>query len=456
MAGVAALLVLYPAFTLAACVAAIALSATMHPDEPLRPARMGTMAIAILIPLAGPGSYFANNMENVSLTATKLVGFLSLGYLIWIKGTSGEAFFHTRQNKLLLWFGGIILLSYLVNDKSAYAMSAIWGYATLFLTFFLCVNTLTRPRHIATLLALLVIGYLISISMGVKGLSLDFETAAMRELANPERLRGASAGSAVRFGMGASVCFLLSIYHAASGRKTWQRILAGLAAPVCLYGTVAAYARSVYIATVAGLLIIAFLLRKRIRLLPVMAGILILLLMVAPFIDWVAFVERIEQIGSSPAVDRSYSARISYTMLGLKFWLQSPLIGIGPARFVDLFGNETFRFYADTFSNAGRSLHNMYLSTLCHTGIAGFAVLMMIITNSFMDLLHVRRHAPDDDRQLADYADMIIVALSVLLIASVFNPTDKFKLIWIMFGLAAALRGMQERRQHDLSDEYPT
>lgn len=444
LAIVAVITAVHPLAMLGACVVLLVSLAATHPDEPLRPARIGLMVIAFLIPLGGPGSYLATHMEHLSLTLNKLLAFLSIAYLIWLKAVSGTPFVSNRQTRLLLWFAGVLLLSYAVNEQGIYSHKALWMYSAAMLTFFLCVNTLTRPRHIVMLLVVLMAGYLVSIGMGVSGLSSGFEPSINQQIASLYRFSGASGGNAVTFGAGTAVCLVMSVYYAVTGQK-WYRVIACIAVPVFLYATVSAYARSVYIAATAGLLVLLFLLRSRIRPVHVIVGMLLISLFAVPMIDGVKFLSRIAAITADPAVDFSYGRRLSYHTLGTDLWLRSPLIGIGPGRFPELYGNEEFRFEANTFFREDRGLHNMYLSTLCHTGAAGLLVLLLLIAACFKDLLHVRRHAPADHAS----AEAILLALTTILLAALFNPMDTFKLIWVLFGLAAALRGIHDREAID-------
>lgn len=454
LAGMAVLTAQNPVLAMGACLIIILLLSAVCQDEPLRPVRMGLMIIAIAIPLAGPGTYFANHMDSANLTVSKTIGFVALAYLIWVKAASGEPFASVRQNKQLLCFAGIIMLSYFVNDKDSNSINTLWGYATAMLTFFLCINTLTRPQHIATLLVVLMVGYLISIGMGVCGLSSTFEPDNLRQILSANRFRGASAGNAVGFGMGTATCFLLAVYHATS-RNGKIRLLALIAASVFLYGTVTTFARSAYLSSLVGLLLIAYLLRSRIRPFHFFAGIVLIAMLTAPVIDLVAFYSRIAQIFADPAIDHSYLRRISYHFIGYDLWIKSPVIGIGPGRFNLIFADETFRFYADTFSTAGRTLHNMYLSTLCHTGIAGLTALVLIIATCVKDLIYVRCNAHPDDHETGDYAGMLLVALAAVLLVAAVGPTDDSKLIWILLGSAAALRNIHDQSAGDNPDAGP-
>lgn len=443
---IAAITAVNPLIMLAVCALLLLALASFDPDEPLCPARMGLMAIVFLIPLGGPGSYLASQMGGLNMTATKLLACLSLGYLIWSKAVSASPFASNRQTRLILWFAAIILVSYTLNDKSPYALDTIWDYSTAMLTFVLCINTVTRPRHVGMLLAVLLAGYVLSISIGMYRMPSGFGAAAA-----VARMRGASNGTSVIFGAGAAVCMLVAIYYAVTTHR-WYRFVALLAIPVLLFGAVTAYARSVYIATFAGLLLLLFLLRSRIRPGHLVAGMLILTLIAIPMLDTARFLARISQIANHPAVDHSYGRRISYHTLGIELWRRSPLIGIGPGRFPIFFTSTEFRFDADTFSGETRNLHNMYLSTLCHTGIAGMLVLLLIIGTSIRDLLYVRRHAMPDDPSLARNAEMILVALLTTLLVAVFNPMDVYKLMWILFALAASLRGIHDERIRGISE----
>lgn len=235
---------------------------------------------------------------------------------------------------------------------------------------------------------------------------------------------------------------------AAESRGAQARVLALVATALILSGAVLTYSRGGALAL--GCVLLLTLASRRIRPRQVglgAAAILLLLVLTPP-----EFVRRLGTIGEilpgSEEVldpDSSFLERKLYALTAWRMFLDHPLLGVGA-------GNYTVHFdrYADEVGFASRDYetpgevhypHNLYLEIAAETGLVGLAVFVAAVVAAVVSLRRARaalRHRGDTTS--AALARALEIAIAGYLVSSLFLHGHFQRYLWLLFGLAAALR----------------
>lgn len=211
----------------------------------------------------------------------------------------------------------------------------------------------------------------------------------------------------------------------------WQRAAWSLAAVPVLVSVIASQSRGALLALVAMAVVLALLHPRRALLVPLMAGLGVLLALAAPLVDDRYGVERISSDRASGRIDIWYTAWHAF--------LDQPWTGIGAGSFVPQSierlttepGVELIKSHLLT--GQGIEVHNIYLEALAERGVFGLLTLVVfLLATAWCLWLAARRH-----RTLV--VEALLPMFLAFCVAAVFLSVLNSKLLWMLAGLAAAL-----------------
>jgi O-antigen ligase len=138
---------------------------------------------------------------------------------------------------------------------------------------------------------------------------------------------------------------------------------------------------------------------------------------------------------ASAEADASSMERVDAWAAGLRMFRSSPLIGVGPGQF----GEHHYL-----------TAHNSYVLTLAELGLVGMTLWVALLWLSIKVPLHVVRVAAEEGSELPKAAGSsalaLLAALAGLAVGMFFLSYAYKELLWIHFGLSAAL--YQAIRRH--------
>jgi O-antigen ligase len=161
-------------------------------------------------------------------------------------------------------------------------------------------------------------------------------------------------------------------------KNKWWRIGLGILIFQNIFCDLFLFSRGAYLATVAGLFIIA-LLRER-KLLPIIVVLLIFWNVFLP----ADVVERIEasQVEETGEIDPSALRRLEFWQQNIEYFKASPIVGIG--------------FNTVTRLGSRTDTHNIYIRTLAEEGLIGLSFLLFIMGLAFKRSFLLFRRANDN------------------------------------------------------------
>lgn len=226
------------------------------------------------------------------------------------------------------------------------------------------------------------------------------------------------------------------------------RLLYALAALVGCLGIAAAGSRGTFVALGFGVvwMCMKFL---RSRMLPV---VLVALVVVMGMTIWFMpedSLERLESLGE-PTDDKTAKLRWAMSVVGLRVFMEHPVLGVGPAQFGLYFQDIENRFLAG-YQPFPRPLHNMYLAVAAEHGTVALLAFIALIIVALRDLQAARRGR---DPTLAVLAEAVQFGLGLYLLAAVFDPVHQQRMIWLILGLGLAI-GRVHRELDEASCEPP-
>ena len=239
-------------------------------------------------------------------------------------------------------------------------------------------------------------------------------------------------------------------------RSVRQKIYYGLLFVLCLVAEFFAYSRAAWLS----LLIIPFfmlLLRFKIRLIPILAGILVLftiLFITSPQIaeymqrneaksDQGNLTEHVESVSNLQS-DISNRERINRWKCAIRMFQDKPVTGFGP-------GTYQFNYYAyenrnemtraSTFHGNKGHAHSEYLGALCETGFPGLLIFIAILVMVAFTGLKVIYNT--DDRRVRNLTIAVILCLITFYFHGFFNGfLDSDKIGALFYGSLAAITAM--------------
>lgn len=247
----------------------------------------------------------------------------------------------------------------------------------------------------------------------------------------------------------------IGLVLAAESRSLRARTLAFGATGLILTGAVLTYSRGGALAL--GCVLLLTLVSRRIRPRQIALGILalVLLLLLAPR----EFVQRLGTIGEilpggeqALDPDSSFQERKLYVLTAWRMFLDHPWLGVGA-------GNYTVHYdrYADEVGFTSRDYeplgevhypHNLYLEIAAETGLLGLALFVGAVVAAFVSLRRARGDLlARGDAVSADLARAFEIALVGYLVSSLFLHGHFQRYLWLLFGLAAAVRLMTDEEE---------
>jgi O-antigen ligase len=220
--------------------------------------------------------------------------------------------------------------------------------------------------------------------------------------------------------------------------STGGRRLAWLIAAVpILASVIASQSRGALLALIATALVLAALHARRMVLVPLIAGIGLLVTVLAPLLDDRYAVERVSNDRASGRIDIWYTAWHAF--------LEQPWTGIGAGNFV---GQSIERLTTEPgvelikshlLTGQGIEVHNIYLEALAERGVFGLVTLAVFLGCTLWCLFVAsRRH-----RTLV--VEALVPMLVAYCVASFFLSVSNSKLLWMLAGLAAALLALSSQ-----------
>jgi hypothetical protein len=227
------------------------------------------------------------------------------------------------------------------------------------------------------------------------------------------------------------------------------RVLAGGAALLIAPAILLTYSRGAGLALAAELAVLIVLSRQRLKAVAAAAAALALLTLLAP-----------EQLGRRLTTfrqllpgreatvldpDSSFEERRLVTRAAWEMFRSHPLVGVGA-------GNYTVHYpqFADRIGSPERFYdapgephypHSLYLELGAETGAVGLAAFLLVLTTAATALTAARRGFVRRGAALpAALATAVSVALAGYLVSSLFLHGHFLRYLWLIFGLAAALR----------------
>jgi len=395
---------------------------------------------ALVVVLALIPMDYLTKLDGGSLTLTKLIFPAALGAVGLKRVLSAQPLVWSPQASLVLGFGITATISFLVNVKSSFAVTAMTGYAGVLPLFFFVLNVVEKEGQVRVLLVAVVVSCLLSALAGIVGLLLGRLPAGIVALMLPHAMRliGLSSVNPNTFGSYVLTALLITAYFVAVERRRWVQV--ALMPVLLLLGVaiVLTRSRAVSFVAVASALLLMIRLRRRVAFWKTgtVAAIGFLLLF------WIApadYFERLRSLIVDPEMDRPFLARKSFNDLALTLWATHPVLGVGPGNFSEHFNNPDFRFVVDTFG-PWKMIHSLFLGVACHMGTVGLLLLAGIVWRAFADLNAVlHSYADGEDGFLRRAAEAVEVALFSFLLNAAFLPAERDKYLWILFGLCAAM-----------------
>lgn len=338
-----------------------------------------------------------------------------------------------------LLFGLLGTVSFLLADDRAVALAEMRKLASLIALLLLVVALVDTPRRLGAMMWILIASSLVSALILMTDMLLGTHLLATSEAATTAqsaegfvRSSGASDQNPTTAASMLLVGVVMALVHGVETPRLRGAML-GMAA----LGTAAlvmSFARSAAIAYAVAVACLAWRHRNA-RMAPLAAaGVLIAGLAALPFVP-TEYWKRLGTIFGAGG-DWTLGRRLSYNLIGMRLFAESPLFGIGPGNFAERFADPEFRYYPGR-TLLGRELHNMYLSVLTQYGIAGAAAFYGMLGASLAALRRVQRNPASETMRI--WALALGLGFGAYLIASLFLPNEYTKYTWVLSGLAAAL-----------------
>ncbi len=444
-----------------------ATAAIRRPNLPIALGLGGGVLVGVLVawnPLAGVGVLFALIFAPLAMTNLPLalgmwvpLIFLEglpggtsldkLGAAVIAAGWIGQALHHDswqrqqlRRHKRILTLACVFVLWLALSLIWALAPSrgvTILASATEVVLMLSLVATIpSAPSHLRTLAAGFVAGAVLSGLIGILG-----QAAGAATVVNEGRLQGA-AGDPNFFAAQMVAAMVLAIGLIASTRRLGPRLLLTAALFPLAYGVIASESRGGYVALIAaGIAAIVIFRRQRAQILLVVAGI------AAVMGIWLTNDSSAWQRITSASQDRG-SGRQDLWTIGLRIYGDHPILGVGLNNFevyAPRYTREPGTLTGVVHVENERGVHNVYLSLLVETGVAG--VLLFLCLTGAAVLTGVRgaqRFEMAGERRAGILARATVVALIGMLSAAFFLSDAEDKRIWVLMGMSLASAGVAQ------------
>jgi O-antigen ligase len=380
-----------------------------------------------------------------ALSGAKLVGIVVV--IAWMakmatSGTEDELFTrHPLLCAMLLAFLAWAAISMVWAESSAASITALTRYAPNLLLIPIVYSAVRTPRHLGTLLGVVVASAFVAAAFGIvkpppDPSSISGDVARATGTTGDANLLAAVlvAGAGVAFG------FLLD-------RRVTRdrRVLAGLVGGLCLLGVFLSLSRGGLVA-LAVAIVAAIVVGGRWRMRVVIVAACIALTGVVYFSQIASLPsrERISNIGGGG------TGRVDLWTVGGRMVQAHPVIGIGVGNFQTSSIHYLLQPGAiqrdDFIIQTPKVAHNTYLQVLAEMGIVGGVLFIGIIGFCLWSLLRAaRRYARLGDAAMEIRIRTLFVGIAGLLTAYFFISEMYSKLLWLLLALGPALLAMSHR-----------
>jgi O-antigen ligase len=336
---------------------------------------------------------------------------------------------------LVLWCG--LSLAWAQRSDPGQAKLADWAVAAA-----LCgivATSVVKPRHVRAVLYAFVGGAVVSVLIGLAARRWLPDSALAAQTRFDSRLQGGAGDpnflAAGLVAAAALACGLLVV----SRRRSERRALAAALA-VLLVGLGATESRGGMVAAAVTALLAVVLARgARVRAalaVAAVAGLVVAALALSP-----------GGLHRATASDAQGDGRAELWRVAARMIEERPLLGVGLANyrvrsgeFVRMPGSLRF---VDLIAARPHEVHNTYLQLAAEAGLPGVLAFVLVAGLALRSVWRAeRRFAARGESDLAAIARALLLAMVGMLAALVFITDGEDLRLWLLFGLAAALRRM--------------
>jgi len=200
------------------------------------------------------------------------------------------------------------------------------------------------------------------------------------------------------------VLFIPTMFLLAMRGRRYERILCWCALSIVLNSVVVTYMRTYFLAMCIQLVLLLFVLPRRLtfKLAPILifgVGLFVFRLTPENYWDWIATIQR-------PTEEGSANSRFLINEASRKMLMDHPM-GVGYRNYPKVSPRYLARelLTVDASNESQRSAHNSYYSVACETGVPGFAVWCFAFGGTLWQLRRIRKTSdPEHPGSVAIYA----------------------------------------------------
>ncbi|RJS90672.1 hypothetical protein CW705_05790 [Candidatus Bathyarchaeota archaeon] len=383
--------------------------------------KYGIVVFIILLFLREPFlmSWFPPAYEILHLP--KVFGILT--FISWFLNRKDYPIQIPSQLWLMLLFFGIILLSRSLAGSKAFGHKVPNDFFKMCVLFFLITNVIKSERDIKEIIWVLIVINVFATLYHYYYYKTGWKSVFVMpifQFLNRNKFAGTLASMVP-----------LTYFILWNSKSTATKVLLGFCLSSFIGGVILTYSRSGAFALFIGLITIMLLDKRKIRLVFI---VLMLGLIMGPRISK-RYVERITSIEHYEE-DPSSMARVATNRAAINILKAHPLLGIGAGNF-----NSVFLDYTPSellrWVRPGKSIHNVFLQVMSETGLVGLSVFIVLIFNTFIDVLKVRK------KRLSDLSNLSValgISLFVYLFHLQFHPGAYYSYIYIFIPLIVSTK----------------
>jgi O-antigen ligase len=373
----------------------------------------------IFVPIEGFGSLVPG-----SFTLPRLLGVLTFACFIGNYLIQRKKIRMDTTSKLFAWFVGWCFLSTFWAADRGEAYVILFVVFQLLVFYVMCLNLLVDPQHLRLTLFFYILGCLISSLWAMKNYNTHSFATNLERVSSVQDMNPNDFARMVGFGLLANLFLLFD------ANSKWLRNFTLTAFPILLAGLVLSKGRGAWLAVMAALVTIFWVVEKTPRV--YLAAILVVLLSVGTlgvglhfgYLDD-SFQERLEETanGNNPTAERADIWKV-----GMALVRGNPILGVGLNNFHVRFNEYQHTVETDVFPGFNKDPHNVFLSVLGETGVIGFVLFMGIF---WVIVQNIRKAGRSWDTAMA-------AAFMVFTFVSAFSGTDYIRK-WFWISLVVSL-----------------
>jgi len=371
--------------------------------------------------------------QIAGVTVVKYVGLVCLAYAAFslLGRRRSPEFLGTAQARAFLAFFCLVVVSYVLHGPGVAGVGwgALTGYIShvgFFFTTVVLVTSLERLRRVM----LVAVG-----SMALASLYVLREWWGGSAVYGADYRPGYVTGDPNFFAASALVCLPMAFVWTLEGRPRWERIYCLGCLLLGLAGTMVAASRGGFVGLLAGLTLLTWHSRYRIKALTVVGGIMAMALLISP----TSPVKRL--LDPTHGDVEARDARFQLWTAGLRMVKAHPLLGVGIGNFKTAAGA-----YGGIVGDVQFISHNGYLDVAAELGLPALLALLAVMFFSFRTASKIRRqtrlNGPPVLHQTARgiEAGLLGFAVALFFVSGLF-----LKLFWLMVFSSMCLPQLQAR-----------